>query len=100
MNINLEFFYLFDIQILKLRFNFYNKIFIILFDRAAAKSWDFFMNVKYEIYIMVSCKHFVKKSGFNYCQEIYRPDIYLMRQICVLQWEEIKTKNSGATHHF
>ena len=24
---------------------------------------------------------------------------YLMRQICVLQWEEIKTKNSGATHH-
>jgi len=25
---------------------------------------------------------------------------YLMRQICVLQWEEIKTKNSGATHHF
>ena len=23
---------------------------------------------------------------------------YLMRQICVLQWEEIKTKNSGATH--
>ena len=21
---------------------------------------------------------------------------YLMRQICVLQWEEIKTKNSGA----
>ena len=22
---------------------------------------------------------------------------YLMRQICVLQWEEIKTKNSGAT---
>ena len=25
---------------------------------------------------------------------------YLMRQICVLQWEEIKTKNSGATHSF
>ena len=25
---------------------------------------------------------------------------YLMRQICLLQWEEIKTKNSGATHHF
>jgi len=25
---------------------------------------------------------------------------YLMRQICVLHWEEIKTKNSGATHHF
>ena len=24
---------------------------------------------------------------------------YLMRQ-SVLQWEEIKTKNSGATHHF
>ena len=24
---------------------------------------------------------------------------YLMRQICVLQWEEIKTKNSGATRH-
>ena len=23
-----------------------------------------------------------------------------MRQICVLQLEEIKTKNSGATHHF
>ena len=23
---------------------------------------------------------------------------YLMRQICVLQWEEIKTKNSGAKH--
>jgi len=23
-----------------------------------------------------------------------------MRQICVLQWEEIKTKNSGATHQF
>ena len=25
---------------------------------------------------------------------------YLMRQFCVLQWEEIKTKNSGETHHF
>ena len=25
---------------------------------------------------------------------------YLMRQIFLLQWEEIKTKNSGATHHF
>ena len=25
---------------------------------------------------------------------------YFMRQICVLQWEEIKTKNSWATHHF
>ena len=25
---------------------------------------------------------------------------YLMRQIRVLQWEEIKTKNSGAKHHF
>ena len=25
---------------------------------------------------------------------------YLMRQICVPHWEEIKTKNSGATHHF
>ena len=27
---------------------------------------------------------------------------YLMRQICALhlQWEEIKTRNSGATHHF
>ena len=25
---------------------------------------------------------------------------YLMRQICVLQLEEIKTKNPGATHHF
>ena len=25
---------------------------------------------------------------------------YLMRQICELQWEEIKTKNSGATYHF
>jgi len=24
----------------------------------------------------------------------------LMRQICVLQWEKIKTKNLGATHHF
>ena len=23
---------------------------------------------------------------------------YLMRQICVLQWEAIKTKNSGAKH--
>ena len=25
---------------------------------------------------------------------------YIMRQICLLQWEEIKKKNSGATHHF
>ena len=25
---------------------------------------------------------------------------YLMRQICVLQWEEIKTKNSEETHHY
>ena len=25
---------------------------------------------------------------------------YLMRQICVLQWEEIKTKNSGAKHQY
>ena len=25
---------------------------------------------------------------------------YLMRQICVLHWEEIETKNSRATHHF
>ena len=25
---------------------------------------------------------------------------YHMRQICVLQWEEIKTKNSGAAHRF
>ena len=25
---------------------------------------------------------------------------YLMRQICVLQWEEIKKNNSGATRHF
>ena len=25
---------------------------------------------------------------------------YLMRQICVLQWEEIKTKRPGATHNF
>ena len=25
---------------------------------------------------------------------------YLMRQICVLQWEEIKTKKSGAMHLF
>ena len=24
---------------------------------------------------------------------------YLMRQFCVLQWEEIKTKNPGAKHH-
>ena len=30
-------------------------------------------------------------------QDIYRPR---NRHICVLQWEEIKTKNSGATHHF
>ena len=35
-------------------------------------------------------------------QEIYKDQEppYLMRQICVQQWEEIKTKNSGATHHF
>ena len=25
---------------------------------------------------------------------------YLMRKICVLQWEETKTKNLGATHPF
>jgi len=35
-------------------------------------------------------------------QEIKRPGtaLSIMRQICVLQWEEIKTKNSGAMHHF
>ena len=35
-------------------------------------------------------------------QEIYidQETPYLMRQICVLQWEKIKTKNSGVTHHF
>ena len=27
------------------------------------------------------------------------PPPYLMRQFCVLQWEEIKTKNPGAKHH-
>ena len=31
---------------------------------------------------------------------VHQEPPYLMRQICVLQWEEIKTKNSGATHHF
>ena len=36
-----------------------------------------------------------------YCKKyIDQEPPYLMRQICVLQWEEIKTKNSGATHQF
>ena len=28
------------------------------------------------------------------------PYVNVMLQICVLQWVEIKTKNSGAMHHF
>ena len=39
---------------------------------------------------------------FFVIQEIYidQESPYLMRQICVLQWEEINTRNFGATHHF
>jgi len=35
-------------------------------------------------------------------EDLYRlqEPLYLMRQISVMQWEEIKTKNSGALHHF
>ena len=34
---------------------------------------------------------------YNRKKYIAQEPPYLMRQICVLQWEEIKTKNSGAS---
>ena len=44
----------------------------------------------------------LKAPGFTASPKKYKDQEppYLMRQICVLQWKEIKTKNSGATHHF
>ena len=47
--------------------------------------WDFIPGIK----SILSTKKYIDQEP-----------TYLMRQICVLQWEEIKTTNSGETHHF
>jgi len=47
-----------------------------------------------------NCDLIFKRNFRGIKKYIEQEPPYLMRQICVLQWEEIKTKNSGATHHF
>ena len=47
--------------------------------------------------IWFKIKNFLLQTTKKY---IDKEPPWMMRQICVLQWEEIKTKNSGATHHF
>ena len=53
--------------------------------------------------IIISCVSFLhedKKHSIKCKKHADQEPPYLRREICVLQWEEIKTKNSGATHHF
>ena len=70
--------------------------------------------MNYNIYYQMGPEHNQKRFKIFFHQIIFRSLFlmvlskkyidqelpYLMRKICVPQWEEIKTRNSGATHHF